>query len=70
MKIKVYMHYLKLKDFMDYQPVVIRTSFSSQDDIETFISLRKVFMKKQTGGMIIKRKKFHERLMFWKKSMK
>lgn len=69
MKVKVYMHYLKLKDFMEYQPVVIRTSFSSQDDIETFIDLRKVFMQKQTTGMLIRRKKLIERLMFWKKSL-
>ena len=69
MKIKVYMHYLKLKDFMEYQPVVIRTSFSSQDDIETFIKLKDVFMQKQATGMIIRRKKFHEKFMFWKKSI-
>ena len=69
MSVKVYMHYLKLKDFMDYQPVVIRTSFSSQDDIETFIKLKDVFMQKQVGGVIIRRKKFYEKLMFWKKSM-
>ena len=69
MRIKVYMHYLKLKDFMEYQPVVVRTSFSSQDDIETFISLRKVFMQKQATGMLIRRKKPIERLMFWKKSI-
>ena len=70
MKIKVYMHYLKLKDFMDYQPVMIRTSFSSQEDIETYINLKKVYMQKQTAGMLIKRKKPLERLMFWKKSLK
>lgn len=70
MKIKVYMHYLKLKDFMDYQPVVIRTSFSSQEDIETFIDLRKVYMQKQNNGMIIRRKKPIERLLFWRKSLK
>jgi len=69
MRIKVYMHYLKLKDFMEYQPVVIRTSFSSQDDIETFIKLKDVFMQKQATGMLIRRKKPLERLMFWKKSM-
>lgn len=69
MSIKVYMHYLKLQDFMNYQPVVIRTSFSSQDDIETFIKLKDVFMKKQTSGMLIRRKKPLERLMFWKKSI-
>lgn len=69
MKIKVYMHYLKLKDFMEYQPVVIRTSFSSQDDIETFIRLKDVFMQKQATGMLIRRKKPLEKLMFWKKSL-
>lgn len=69
MKIKVYMHYLKLKDFMDYQPVVVRSSFSSQDDIETFIRLKDVFMQKQSSGMIVRRKKFYERFMFWKKSI-
>lgn len=69
MKIKVYMHYLKLKDFMEYQPIVIRTSFSSQDDIETFIKLKDVFMQKQATGMLIRRKKPLEKLMFWKKSL-
>ena len=55
---------------MDYQPVVIRTSFSSQEDIETFIDLRKVYMQKQVSGMLIRRKKPLERLMFWKKSLR
>lgn len=67
--IKVYMHFLRLKDFMEYQPVIIRTSFSSQDDIETFINIKHVFMKKQSDGILIRRKRFRERLMFWKKSL-
>lgn len=67
--IKVYMHYLKLKDFRNFQPVVIRTSFSSQDDIETFIKLKDVFMSKQQNGMLIRRKHWYEKLMFWKKSI-
>lgn len=67
--IKVYMHYLKLQDFMHYQPVLIRTSFSSQDDIETFINIKHVFMKKQQSGVIIRRKHFYEYFIFWKKSI-
>lgn len=69
MKIKVYMHYLKLKDFMEYQPIFIRTSFSSQEDIETFIRLKDVFMQKQASGILLRRKKRYEKLMFWKKSI-
>lgn len=67
--IKVYMHYLKLKDFMEYQPVMVRTSFSSQDDIETYIKLKQVFMQKQQNGILMRRRKPLERLMFWKKSI-
>lgn len=69
MQIKVYMHYLKLKDFMDYQTIMVRTSFSSQEDIETFITLKNVFMQRQQNGILIRRKKFHEKFMFWKKSI-
>ena len=63
------MHYLKLKDFMEYQPIFIRTSFSSQEDIETFIRLKDVFMQKQAAGLLLRRKKPLEKLMFWKKSI-
>jgi hypothetical protein len=69
MKIKVYLHYLKLKDFMDYQPIYIKTSFSSADDIETFIDLRKVFLVKQSQGMLIRRKRWYE-ILFHTKSIK
>ena len=69
MRIKVYIHYLKLRDFMNYQPIVIRTSFSSQDDIETYIKLKDVFMQKQQNGILIRRKRPFEKLLFWKKSM-
>lgn len=68
-QIKVYMHYLKLKDFMEYQPIMVRTSFSSQDDIETFIRLKDVFMQKQQSGILIRRRKPLEKLFFWKKSI-
>lgn len=67
--IKVYMHYLKLQDFRNYQPVVIRTSFSSQDDIETFVRLKDVFLQRQNNGILIRRKHWYERLLFWKKSI-
>lgn len=67
--IKVFMHYLKLKDFMEYQPVMVRTSFSSQDDIETYIKLRNVYLQKQQSGILMRRKKPLERLLFWKKSI-
>lgn len=67
--IKVFMHYLKLKDFMEYQPVMVRTSFSSQDDIETYIKLRNVYLQKQQNGILMRRKKPLERLLFWKKSI-
>ena len=50
--IKVYMHYLKLKDFRNYEPVVIRTSFSSQDDIETFVRLKDVYLQKLQNGEV------------------
>lgn len=68
--IKVYMHYLKLKDFMNHEPVVVKTSFSSAEDIETFIRLKDVLMRKQENGMIIKKRTLREKLMFWKKSLK
>lgn len=68
--IKVYIHYLKLKDFMDYQPIIVRTSFSSADDLEVFIRLKDVLLRKQDNGIILRRKKLHERLMFWKKTLK
>ena len=55
---------------MDYQPIVVRTSFSSQEDIETFIKLKDVYMQKQNDGMIIRRKRPLEKLLFWKKSLK
>ena len=67
--IKVYMHYLKLKDFRHYEPVVIRTSFSSQDDIETYIRLKDVYLQKLQNGILIRRKHWYERLIFWKKSI-
>lgn len=67
--IKVFMHYLKLKDFMDYQPVMVRTSFSSQDDIETYIKLRNVYLQKQQNGILMRRKRPFEKLLFWKKSI-
>ena len=68
--IKVYIHYLRLKDFMDYQPIFVRTSFSSIDDIEVYIKIKSVYMFKQSDGMVIRRKKFLEKLMFWRKSLR
>ena len=68
--IKVYIHYLKLKDYMNHEPIVVKTSFSSQDDIEVFIKLKDVIMKKQDNGMIIKRKTLLDRIMFWKKTLR
>lgn len=68
--IKVYIHYLKLKDFMNHETIVVKTSFSSQDDIEVFIRLKDVLMKKQDSGMLIKKRTWWEKLMFWKKSLR
>ena len=69
MHIKVYIHYLKLKDFMDYQTIMVRSSFSSQEDIETFIRLKDVYLKRQQNGILMRRKKPFEKLLFWRKSI-
>lgn len=68
MKIKVYMHYLKMVDYMKHQPVVVTTAFPNEYDIETFIDINKVYIKKQGDRLLIKRKRFRDKLKFWKKS--
>ena len=66
MKFKLFINYLKLKDFLSYEPILVKASFGSQDDIEIFVGTNEVFMKKQIDGIIIKRKHWYEKLMFWK----
>lgn len=65
--IKVYMHYNKLTDYMNMKPVLVTPTFVHQEDIEVYINTKDILMRGQKNGIIIRKKKFHERLMFWKK---
>ena len=66
MNLKVYLHYNSLIQFANGSPVIARFGFVGQDDVELNIDLSKIVLKRQKGSVIIRKKKFWEKLLFWK----
>lgn len=67
MEFKVFIHYNSLVQFINGLPVTARFNFAGADDVELFIDLKNVVVKRQNGTILIRRKKFFEKLIFWKK---
>lgn len=67
MKIKVYMPYQRLEDFINYDSVLVKPAYPNQYDIEVIIDTRKTFMVKQVSGILIRRKKWYNYLPFFRK---
>lgn len=65
--LRIYIPYSKVVAMMHYEPVLVKVSFSSSLDMEMLIRLKDYYLKEQTTGLIIRRKHWYERLMFWKK---
>lgn len=67
MKIKVYMPYLKLEDFLNYDSVLVKPAYPNQNDVEVILDTRKMFMLRQASGILIKRKRWYNYLPFFRK---
>lgn len=66
MNLKVYLHYNSLVQFVNGNSVVARFGFVGQDDVELNIDLSKIVLKRQKNSVIIRKKKFWEKLLFWR----
>ena len=66
--IKLYINKNHFGSFLNYVPIVAKFSFTGDDDIEIVLRLKDIKMTMQTNNVIIRRKKWFERLAFWSKS--
>lgn len=67
MNLKVYIHYNSLVQFVNGRPVNARFGFIGQDDVELNVDLKEVVLLRQKETIVIRKKTFREKLMFWKK---
>lgn len=67
MELKVYVHYNSLVQFVNGMAVTAKFNFVGADDVELLINLKHVVIKRQNGSVLIRKKKFREKIMFWKK---
>ena len=65
--IKVYVHFRNLQSFKDGEWINAKMQFIGQDDIELYVNLKDVKLAYQQRGFTIRKKKWYEKLMLWKK---
>ena len=64
--IKVYVHYTSLKAFNEGKWINARFQFIGQDDIELTVKLKDIVTSYQQNGFTIRKKKWYEKLLFFK----
>lgn len=64
--IKVYVHYASLKAYNEGKWVNARFQFIGQDDIELTVKLKDIVTSYQQNGFTIRKKKWYEKLLFFK----
>lgn len=58
--IKVFMTRYALQEFNKGNQVVVKSGFQNADDVEVYLKIRKIVIRYQQDGMILRKKKWYE----------
>lgn len=58
--IKVFMTRYALQEFNKGNQVVVKSGFQNSDDVEVYLKIRKIVIRYQQDGMILRKKKWYE----------
>lgn len=58
--IKVFMTRYALQEFNKGNQVVVKSGFQNSDDVEVYLKIRKIVIRYQQDGMVLRKKKWYE----------